>query len=258
MNVGSDLFDALRGAGDAGVPPAASDGHPHGRSGSLREITAPSAVCFAVAAVIGVALLVMRGSSALAIVAAAGLLIGAAYAIPPIKLAHRGLDELATAVVFGPVLLVGTYLIQSRGALYLEPLLLSVPVGLLAAVIVLVNGIRRRAADAKLGRSTLPVRLPKRAVVAGFGLAAGASFVALVAGVGTGLLPIPALIALVTIPLALRIRAGLVRSDDEPHVLLDASTESTLLHTNVSLFLLLTYLLVVADVVFLKLKPYFW
>jgi 1,4-dihydroxy-2-naphthoate polyprenyltransferase len=258
LNVGRDLFDALRGVGDAGATPAESEAHLHGNVAALREIAAPAVACYAVAAAIGVALLVTRGSPALAIFAAAGLLIGAAYALPPIKLAHRGFDEIATAIVFGPLLLAGTYLIQSGGGMSLEALVLSVPVGLLAAVIVLVHGIRCREADAKAGRSTLPVRLSRSAVVTGYGLAAAGAFIVMAVGVAIASLPIPALTALVTIPLALRIRSGLARSYDEPHVMLDTAAESTLLHANFTLFLLLTYLMVVADMVFFGLRPYFW
>jgi 1,4-dihydroxy-2-naphthoate octaprenyltransferase len=163
---------------------------------------------------------------------------------------------VATFVVFGPIVLVGTYLVQSHGAMSSEAFILSVPVGLLAALIVYVNEIRRRAADAKLGRRTLPVRLSQRVVVGGFSVAAGFAYVSLVAGVALALLPIPVLIALLTIPLAVRIRSGLLHSYDEPHALLNAAAEATLLHTNVSLILLLVYLLTIADQVFLNLKPY--
>jgi 1,4-dihydroxy-2-naphthoate octaprenyltransferase len=139
-----------------------------------------------------------------------------------------------------------------------EAAALSVPVGILAAMVVYVNEVRRRSADEKAGRRTLPVRWARSRVVAGYRVAVAASFAVVVGGVGVGLLPIPALLVLLLIPLAVRVNSGLVGAYDEPHSQWSTAEANTLLHANFSLVLLLVYILVVADFALLKLRPYLW
>jgi 1,4-dihydroxy-2-naphthoate octaprenyltransferase len=260
LNSGSELFDPLRvvegtssiggyRAGWPGFRQAAADVH---------DMPASSGICYIVAAAIGLWLLATRGSLALDALALVGLIVGAVYAAAPGRLAHFGLDAAAIAVLCGPVLLLSTYSIQRAGGLTLEAVAVSVIVGLLAGLIVYVKAIPRRVRDAKAGRRTLAVRWSKASVIAGFDAAAATTFVLLVLGVAAGVLPIPALLVLVAIPLALRIHAGLGRSYEELHGLLGTVSANTLLHANVSLMLLLAYLLVVADRILFDLKPYFW
>jgi 1,4-dihydroxy-2-naphthoate octaprenyltransferase len=221
-------------------------------------MTGSTVTCYLVAVVVGLGLIVTQGSPALDTLAVVGLIVGAVYAAAPGRLAHLGLDSAAVAVLCGPILLLASYAIQSAGALTIEAVLVSVALGLLAGLIVFVKAIPRRARDAKAGRQTLAVRWSKASVIAGFDVGAAATFVLLVLGVAAGLLPIPALLALVAIPLALRIHSGLNRSYEELHGLLSTVSANALLHANVSLMLLLAYLLVVADRILFSLKPYFW
>ena len=62
------------------------------------------------------------------------------------------------AVGFGPLMLLGAYVVQTGGALAWEPAVASVPVALLIAVILYVNEIPDRRGDAYAGKRTLPVR----------------------------------------------------------------------------------------------------
>jgi 1,4-dihydroxy-2-naphthoate octaprenyltransferase len=202
--------------------------------------------------------LATRFSPALAGLGAIALVIGLAYGLPFVGLAHRGLDEVATGVVFGPLLLLGAYVVQSGGALSPEAAVMSVAVGFLAALVVYVNGVRRREADEKAGRKTLQVRWPKSRIVAVYRVAVTVPFAVVVAGVGAGLLPVPALLVLLLIPLAVRVKSGLVNAYDEPHAQWSTAVAGNLLHVNFSLMLLLAYILVVADFALLKLRPYFW
>jgi len=225
---------------------------------AIRSSAPAAVVCYGISVVLGAALLALRFSPALAVVAVISLVIGLAYGQPFVRLAYRGLDELATAVVFGPLLLLGAYLIQSGGALSLEAAVLSVPVGLLAALVLYVNEIRRKASDERSGRRTLPVRWSKSAAVAGYRLTVLVAFAVLAAGVGVGLLPLSALLVLLLAPLAIRINSGLANANDEPHGQWRTAAANTLLHANFSALLLLAYIFAVADIVLLNLKPYLW
>jgi 1,4-dihydroxy-2-naphthoate octaprenyltransferase len=261
LNVANDVFDTLQGADDANATPTKFSGGSRVLQNALvtmREMSMLAIGCYAVAAVLGLVLLVMRGSPALVVIAAIGFFISLAYTMPPLKLVYRGLGEIATAIGFGPVMLLGAYVVQSRGSLSLEAFLVSIPVALLVALILYVNEIPDRPGDAQAGKRTLPVRWSKAAVIRGFDLAAGGSFVSVAVSVAVGLVPIPALLVLLAIPLAIRVHGGLVTFYDNPYALMSTMAANIQLHMNVSLLLFVGYLLTIADQTFLGRWPFLW
>ena len=261
LNVANDVFDTLQGADDANATPTKFSGGSRVLQNALvtiREMSMLAIGCYAVAAVLGLALLVLRGSPALVVIAALGFCISVAYTMPPFKLVYRGLGEIATAIGFGPVMLLGAYTVQSRGSLSLEAFVVSIPVALLVALILYVNEIPDRAGDAKAGKRTLPVRWSEATVIRAFDLAAGGAFVSVAAGVAVGLLPIPALLVLLAIPLALRVHSGLTRFYGNPYALMDTMAANIQLHMNVSLLLFVGYLLTIADQTLLGRAPFLW
>lgn len=261
LNVANDVFDTLLGADDANATPTKFSGGSRVLQNALvtiREMSMLAIGCYAVAAALGLLLLVVRGSPALFLIAAIGLFISLAYTMPPFKLVYRGLGEIATAVGFGPVMLLGAYTVQSRGSLSLEALLVSIPVALLVAMILYVNEIPDRAGDAQAGKRTLPVRWSKAAVIRGFDVAAAGAFISVTLGVVVGVLPIPSLLILFAIPLAVRVHSGLVRFYDNPYGLMGTMAANIQLHMSVGLLLLGGYLLTIADQVFLGRKPFLW
>jgi 1,4-dihydroxy-2-naphthoate octaprenyltransferase len=112
------------------------------------------------------------------------------------------------------------------------------------ALILYVNEIPDRRGDARAGKRTLPVRLSKSTVIAGYRGAAIAAYVILVAGVAVGLLPIPALLALLTIPLALQVSRGLEPNYDNPYGLMAVMGVNVKVHLYAGLLLLAGYLVV--------------
>ena len=74
--------------------------------------------------------------------------------------------------------------------------------------------------DARVGKRTLPVRFSREVVIRGYNVAAAAAYVALVAGVVAGILPVPTLLMLLSIPLALRVSQGLAPNYDNPYGLM--------------------------------------
>jgi 1,4-dihydroxy-2-naphthoate octaprenyltransferase len=81
-------------------------------------------------------------------------------------------------------------------------------------------------------------------VIAGYNLAAAGAYVALVAGVVLGLLPFPALLMLLTIPLALQVSRGLVPNFDNPYGLMAVMGVNVKLHLLAGLALLVGYAVV--------------
>jgi 1,4-dihydroxy-2-naphthoate octaprenyltransferase len=196
------------------------------------------------AGLVGLALLALRGSTELLVIGIVGFIVSIGYTAPPLKFVYRGLGEIAVAIGFGPLMLLGAYVVQSRGALSWEPLVASLPVALLVALILYVNEIPDRRGDARAGKRTLPVRLSKPTVIAGYNLAAVAAYVILVGGVLAGLLPIPVLLALLTIPLALQVSRGLDPNYDNPYGLMAIMGVNVKVHLYAGLLLLAGYAVV--------------
>ena len=115
------------------------------------------------------------------------------YTAPPLKFVYRGLGEIAVAIGFGPLMLLGAYVVQTGGALAWEPFVASIPIALLVALILYVNEIPDRRGDARAGKRTLPVRFSETTVITGYNVAAAAAFVSSSSASSIGLLPVPAL-----------------------------------------------------------------
>ena len=92
------------------------------------------------------------------VIGVVGFIVSIGYTAPPLKFVYRGLGEIAVALGFGPLMLLGAYVVQTRGALAWEPFVASIPVALLVALILYVNEIPDRRGDARAGKRTLPVR----------------------------------------------------------------------------------------------------
>jgi 1,4-dihydroxy-2-naphthoate octaprenyltransferase len=248
LNVANDVFDTRLGADDLNVNPTQySGGSRVNQYGlvSLRGMTLISAGFYAIALAIGLVLLLIRGSVPLLVIGILGVVLSIGYTAPPLKLVYRGLGELTTAIGFGPLMLVGAYVVQTQGLLALEPFVASVPIAILVALILYVNEVPDRPADARAGKLTLPVRLPRRLVIDMYVLATAAAFLSIVAGVLAGLLPIPALAALLGVPLALRVRQGLEQFYESPYGLMSVMAANVRLHMVVGALLLAAYLLVI-------------
>ena len=90
-----------------------------------------------------------------------GFIVSLGYTAPPLKFVYRGLGEVAVALGFGPLMLLGAYVVQTGGALAWEPFVASLPIALLVALILYVNEIPDRRGDARAGKRTLPVRFSR-------------------------------------------------------------------------------------------------
>jgi len=87
-----------------------------------------------------------------------GLFVGVGYAAPPVQLKDRGLGEAAVALVWGPLMVGGTYFATTGG---LEPWILvaSLPYALLVAAVLIAKHIDKIDLDSQRGTRTLPVRI---------------------------------------------------------------------------------------------------
>ena len=87
-----------------------------------------------------------------------GLFVSVFYVAPPIRLKHHGLGEPGVFLVWGPLMVGGTFL-AATGTIPGWVLLASVPYALIVTSVLFGKHIDKIAADTKLGVRTLPVIL---------------------------------------------------------------------------------------------------
>jgi 1,4-dihydroxy-2-naphthoate octaprenyltransferase len=135
--------------------------------------------------------------------AVSGFLLSAAYTAPPLRLKKRGLGEPDVLVVWGPLMVGGTYY-SAVGHLPWEVIAASIPYGLLCTAVLMGKHVDKLPWDEAEGIRTLPVILGEaRARKVTQGLMA--AFYAIVAiDVALGALPWPALVAFAALPTAIQ------------------------------------------------------
>jgi 1,4-dihydroxy-2-naphthoate octaprenyltransferase len=244
LNVANDVFDTMSGADQANVTPTQFSGGSrviHYGLVTMRGMAAMAVAFYVAAAAIGLFLAVDRGFWPLFLLGLAGMAISIAYTAPPLRLVHRGIGEFAVAAGFGPIMVLGAYYVQAQ-RFTAEAVFASLPVAILIALVLYVNEIPDRAGDAAAGKRTIPVRLSKEAVIAGYVGAAALAYGLILAGGLSGLLVRPTLVALATLPLALRVARGLRRDYESPYALMPHMATNIKLHLYTGLLLFAGYL----------------
>lgn len=123
-----------------------------------REQTWAIAAAFFVSAIaIGLAIVVWREPRVLSI-GIIGIALAWYYHGGSVRLSYRGLGELAVALAYGPLIVSGTYLVQT-GFLNTALLHASMALGLLVAAFLWINQFPDYAADKAAGKNNLVVRL---------------------------------------------------------------------------------------------------
>jgi 1,4-dihydroxy-2-naphthoate octaprenyltransferase len=197
-NLMNDLFDVEVGADTETYPRALYAPHPV-LSGmiSRRRLARAALVVNVVDLGILVVLALYRGWPVVAF-ALAGFALSVAYTAPPLRLKKRGLGEPDVFVVWGPLMVCGTYY-AAVGHLPWQIVVASVPYGLLCTAVLMGKHIDKAPFDEPLGIRTLPVVLgERRARAATIGLMV-TFYVAVVVCVAVGAMPWPALLSLAAV-----------------------------------------------------------
>lgn len=199
-NLANDVFDYQKGADTTA------------RLGPLRvtqagllspgQVLAGMWLTFGLAVLIGIYLVVLGGWP-IVVIGLLSIASGIAYTGGPFPLGYRGLGDLFVFIFFGLVAVCGTYYVQA-GAVSTAAWWASVPIGLLATAILVVNNLRDIDTDRAAGKKTLAVRFGAKGAQAEYALLVGlAYFVPGVMGL-TGISTPWVLLVWLSIPLAIR------------------------------------------------------
>ena len=195
-NIVNEVYDVRQGV-DTITSPRASHAILKGRI-SERDALRVAYACFALAALIGLALIAVRGWP-IAVLGAAGLVCGYFYTAPPFQLKYRALGVPLVFVLMGPLMTVGAYYAVA-GTWSWTALALSIPVGLLVAAILHGNEWRDISEDARAGIVTLSTRFGKDAAHVGYLALILGAYVALGVGVALAILPPTTMLAVLALP----------------------------------------------------------
>ena len=157
-NLMNDLFDLESSIDTQSYPRALYAPHPV-LSGliSKRGLALAALVVNLLSLGVLIALTAERGWAILAF-ALGGFLISAGYAAPPLRLKKRGLGEPGVFIVWGPLMVGGTYY-ASTGSIPGEIIAASVPYALLATTVLMGKHIDKLPWDGPGKIGTLPVLL---------------------------------------------------------------------------------------------------
>jgi len=166
-----------------------------------RRVLVGTYVAFGIAVAAGLYLVAITGPELL-VVGAASIAAGVLYTGGPRPYGYEGLGEVFVFLFFGVVAVVGTYYVQAQ-ELPWEAFALSVPIGLLASAILVVNNIRDADTDRRAGKRTLAVRLGRERTRVLFAAMLAVSYLAVVAVPLAGGLTWWVALPLLSLPLAL-------------------------------------------------------
>jgi 1,4-dihydroxy-2-naphthoate octaprenyltransferase len=155
--------------------------------------------------------------------------VGFVYTGPPFKLANRGLGELAVALAFGVGIVCGTAYVQA-GMVPTIALAASIPVSVLVALILFINGFQDAVSDDEVSKRTAVVRLGQRRASRAYPFIAGAAALALLFFVVGGVLPALALLGLAGYPLFFKATRVVRRYFDQPMELVPANAYTVVGH----------------------------
>ncbi|MDP1991827.1 MAG: prenyltransferase [Syntrophales bacterium] len=160
-NVINDYFDTRYHVDQPDSPTAKYRPQPI-LSGMLtpRQLLGEAIVLFALTLVIGVTTAVVVSWHILWI-GVIGFLTSVFYTAAPIKFKYRALGEPAVFMIWGPLMIEGAYAVQ-RQALSLKVLIISIPFGLLVALVLFANNMRDIAHDSRQEVKTLGILLGGR------------------------------------------------------------------------------------------------
>jgi 1,4-dihydroxy-2-naphthoate octaprenyltransferase len=157
-NMINDYFDTSGGVDTPDYVRALYAPHPI-LSGwvTKRQLEIAILVVNAIGAAIMLYLAAVRGPLVI-VFALAGLFVSVFYVAPPIRLKHHGLGEPGVFLVWGPLMIGGTFL-AATGTIAPWVLVVSIPYALIVTAVLFGKHIDKIEADTKLGVRTLPVIL---------------------------------------------------------------------------------------------------
>jgi 1,4-dihydroxy-2-naphthoate octaprenyltransferase len=200
-NLINDYFDTLYDIDQEDSPTAKYRPQPI-ISGMLtpRQTMVEASICLVLTIAIGMAAAVIRSWHILWI-GLIGLFTSIYYTAGPVKFKYRALGECAVFMMWGPLMIEGAYAVQ-RQALSLKALYVSVPFGVLVALVLFANNMRDIAYDSRHNIKTVSIMLGSRKSLILFAGLIALAYAYVLGMILTGIMSLWGLLIFLSIPKA--------------------------------------------------------
>lgn len=200
-NLINDYYDVRSGVDDPEAKTAQYRPHPL-VEGKLSAVSVRNAALalLGLTLVIAVVLASICGFELL-ILGVIGVLTSYAYTAPPLKYKYFALGEFSVFLMWGPLMVEGGYFVQT-GQFSLLPLAVSIPFGVLVALVLLANNIRDMEHDDSKGIKTIAIVLGRRPSLTLFKGLMAAAYVSVAVMAAVGYVSHWALLTLLSLPIA--------------------------------------------------------
>jgi len=203
-NLINDYYDVKKGLDTKAA--ATAQYRPHPMVEGLiphEQVRVVAYVLFALAIAIGLIIVAGRGLPILWI-GLAGVLAGLLYTAPPLQYKYVAVGEVSVFLMWGPLMVEGAYFVQ-RQAFSWQALWVSLPFGVLVALVLLANNIRDIEHDSTRPVKTIAIVLGRRGGLRAYLALMVLAYLGIVLMAVLGVLPIWVLMILLSLPLAAKL-----------------------------------------------------
>jgi len=242
-NLSNDYFDHKSGNDEANTTLTPFSGGSRIIQDKLipaKQILIAALVFFVLGSIIGLYLNSILVDNVLVYLGLIGMFLGLFYTAPPFKIGYHGFGELSVGLGFGPIAVLAAYFVQTQ-ALSLAVFYISIPIGILIALVLYINEFPDYKADKSVRKNTLVVLLGKKASVKIYILGLSLAYFMILYGIFIKILPIYILIVLLSLPLAIKATITLLKNYGKIEGLLPANKATIGLHILFGLLLVLGY-----------------
>lgn len=159
-------------------------------------------IVFALAALLGL-YLVWLGGWPIIVIGVTAIVAAIAYTGGPFPLGYHGLGDIFVFIFFGLASVAGTYYVQA-GFVSTAAWWMTIPPGLIITAILVVNNLRDLENDRKAGKHTLAVIFGERATKVQYLICMIVAYLSLPLAAGLGVISWFALLAWISLPVAIR------------------------------------------------------
>jgi 1,4-dihydroxy-2-naphthoate octaprenyltransferase len=209
---------------------------------TLNQVLVATAICLVIAFAAGLYVFINVGLPVIGLVAV-GAFIVFFYTSPPIMLNYRGLGETMLFLAFGPMIVVGVYIVLA-GQFSWEALIISLVPGVFTMNIGVVSNTFDYLDDIKSGKRTFSVRFGQQAAVRLMMIGSLIAYLAVIIGSVVQILPAWTMLVLLTIPLSTDAVKHASQYENESHYT-PAMTRAIALSSVASILLIIAYVFVI-------------
>ncbi|MBT8358230.1 MAG: 1,4-dihydroxy-2-naphthoate octaprenyltransferase [Desulfobacterales bacterium] len=236
-NLINDYYDVKSGVDTPEVATAQYRPHPlvEGKL-EARHVRTATYILYALSTLIGIFLVATRGWELLWI-GLIGTFASLTYTAPPLKYKYSALGEISVFLMWGPLMVAGSFFVQ-RQEFSLNAFWISLPFGVLVALVLLANNIRDITHDNNKNILTLAIVLGQRKSILLYGTLVVLAYLGIILMSIFGPLYLWSLIVLASLPLALRLLKQM-----KAHVPDDADARTAQLDTAFGVLLVISLVL---------------